>query len=267
MNTIVTAIISVAVIGAACAFVLSLASKFMAVKVDERAAKLLECLPGSNCGACGYPGCAGYAEALNTEPDIKMNLCAPGGAETLKKISAILGGDADADMEMDVRAAVVHCRGSLSVQQKKMEYKGIKTCAAASRIFGGERGCAFGCLGYGDCQAVCPSGAVCIEDGLANINQNCTACGLCVKACPNKLISIENKTLSSVVLCKNLEKGAAVRKKCSMGCIACGKCVRECQYGAITIVDNLAKIDYDKCMDCGHCAETCVTKCITLYRA
>ena len=260
MGTVVTAIISIAAIGAVCAVILSFASKFMAVKVDERILNIQECLPGTNCGACGYPGCSGYAEAL-ASGEAKNNLCTPGGAESAKKISAILGVE-NTDFEIEEKTAVVRCRGDLSSQQKKMDYKGIETCVAAKQIFGGERACAFGCLGYGDCKNICPSDAVCIEDGLAKINQNCTSCGLCVKACPNKLISIEKKSLSAVVLCKNIERGAVVRKKCSSGCIACGKCVRECQYGAIKLEDNLAVIDYEKCMDCGHCAEICVTKCI-----
>ncbi|MCL2588380.1 MAG: 4Fe-4S binding protein, partial [Oscillospiraceae bacterium] len=90
----------------------------------------------------------------------------------------------------------------------------------------------------------------------------CTACNLCVKACPNKLITLEGEGTKTFVLCNNLEKGAVVRKKCSKGCIACTKCVRECPAGAITMADNLARIDPEKCTNCGVCAEVCITKCI-----
>ena len=143
-----------------------------------------------------------------------------------------------------------------------MTYKGIQTCAAAKQLFGGEGSCAFGCLGYGDCKFICPSDAVCIEDGLARINKNCTGCGMCLKVCPNKLISIENHGIVTAVLCKSLEKGVVVRKKCTSGCIGCNKCVRACLSGAISIEDNLAKIDYTKCSHCKGCVEVCVTKCI-----
>ena len=265
MNTIIIAICSVTVIGAVCAIILSTASKVMAVTEDERVTQVQECLPGSNCGACGYPGCSGYAAALASgENDIKNNLCVPGGSAVAQKIAGILGGEA-ADIEAKI--AVVHCRGDLSVQQKKMNYTGIQSCTAAKQIFGGEGACAFGCIGYGDCKIVCPSGAICIENGLARINTTlCTGCGLCVKSCPNKLISVENESLKNVVLCKNTEKAAAVRKKCSSGCIACGRCVRECPSQALALENNLAKIDYEKCTGCGHCTEICMPKSIQLYK-
>jgi len=262
MNTIIIAIFTVTVIGVICAAMLSIASKVMAVKVDERMVQIQECLPGSNCGACGYPGCSGYAMALISEADVKNNLCTPGGAAVSKQLSEILGGESN---DVAVKLAVVRCRGDCGVQQKKMDYKGIQSCMAAKQVFGGEGACAFGCIGYGDCKTVCPSNAVCIENQLARINTTlCTGCGLCVKACPSKLITIENDSIASVVLCKNIEKGAVVRKKCSNGCIGCGKCVRECPSAAIILEENLAKINYEKCTGCGHCAEICVTRCIQL---
>jgi len=261
MNTIIIAVISVTVIGAACAAILCTASKFMYVKVSERLKKMQECLPGTNCGACGFPGCAGYAEALLNDADLKTNLCTPGGAEVLAQLSAILGVEAEEDVE--AKLAVVRCRGDLGAQKRKMEYKGIQTCYAAKQIFGGEGACAFGCMGYGDCQLVCPDNAICVEDGLARINPRlCTGCTLCVKECPSKLITIEKVSVKTVVMCENIEKGAVVRKKCTNGCIGCKKCVRECPIGAIALENNLAKINYEECVKCGHCTEICVTHCI-----
>ena len=261
MTGILTAILSVTAIGAVLAVILSAASKVMAVEVDERLARVQEILPGSNCGACGYPGCAGYAEALIADKDLKQNLCSPGGPGVVKELNKILGGEGG---EAEIKRAVVRCRGD--VQQKKMDYIGIKTCAAAKQLSGGEGACAFGCLGYGDCKIACPSDAICIEHGLASININkYTGCGLCVKACPNHIISMETDPVKSVVLCANLEKGAVVRKKCAHGCIGCGKCSRECTSGAINLKDNLAVIDSEKCAACGHCAEICVTRSIKLF--
>ena len=260
MNGIFIAVFSVTTIGVICAAVLSIASKLMYVEVDERLLELQECLAGANCGACGYAGCSGYAAALLSGEDIKSNLCTPGGAEAAAKISAILGVEV---VSVERREAVVHCRGDCNSLQKKMDYKGVESCAGAKQLFGGEGSCAFGCLGYGDCRAVCPADAICIENDLARIDTRlCTGCGRCVKVCPNKLISIEYVNRTVFVLCKNIEKGALVRKKCTNGCIACGKCVRECEPGAIVIEDNLAVIDYAKCNGCGHCAEICVTKSI-----
>jgi len=259
MSVIITAIISVTVIGLICAVILNVASQLMYVKVDERVTQLIDIMPGANCGACGYPGCEGFAVAL-AAGEAQPNLCTPGGIELLKKISEILGIEAGS---IEKKIAVVHCLGDNDKQQLKMEYKGIKSCEGAKQLYGGQCACAFGCLGYGDCQIVCPTNAICLENGLARIIKDlCTGCGLCVKACPNKLITIENASIQVVIACKNIEKGAVVGKKCKTGCIGCGKCARECCQKAIVMEDFLAKIDYSKCDGCAACVESCVKKCI-----
>ena len=258
-STIVTAIISVSAIGFICALLLAFASKVMAVKVDERIVRIRGVLPGANCGACGFSGCDGYAVALVND-GAKTNVCTPGGDAVSQEISTVLGVDFEDVIE---QVAVVHCRGDSGARQRKMEYSGIQTCAAAKQLFGGQNACVFGCLGFGDCMEVCPNDAICIEDGLARVDtRKCTGCALCVKACPNKVIFTEADVITTVVTCKNTEKGAIVRKKCTCGCIACMKCVKECPADAITVNDNLAQIDYEKCDGCGKCAEICITKCI-----
>jgi len=261
MNVIIIAVVSVTSIGAICALILNVASKFLYVKIDDRITELTDIMPGANCGACGYPGCSGYAEALVS--GAKPNLCTPGGVKVLENISAILGIETGS---IEKKIAVVYCRGDNRKRQKKMEYMGgLKSCEAAKPLFGGEGACTFGCIGYGDCKEACPSNAICMEDGLAKIIPSlCTGCGLCVKACPNHLILIENAARAAFISCRNIEKGAVTRKKCTTGCIACNKCVRECPSTAIVVENNLARIDYEKCSDCGHCAEVCVTKCIFL---
>ncbi|MCL2186923.1 MAG: RnfABCDGE type electron transport complex subunit B [Treponema sp.] len=260
MNVIIIAVVSVTAIGTICAVILSVASKIMYVKIDERIALLTNAMPGANCGACGFPGCSAYAAAI-VSGDTKPNLCTPGGAQLLAKISEILGIEAGS---IDAKTAFVHCSSDNKTHQQKMYYKGVQSCIAAKQLYGGQSACAFGCIGYGDCYAVCPSNAICMEDyGLARvITSLCTGCGLCVKACPNELISIESAGLPVLIACNNIEKGAVARKKCITACIACGKCVRECPDKAIVIEENLAKIDYSKCTGCGHCVEVCVTKCI-----
>ena len=261
MNTILFAILSVTAIGAVCAAVLCMASKFMYVKTDERVSKIEDCLPGTNCGACGYPGCTGYALALvGSEGEIKCTLCIPGGDDAARKISAIMGVEAE---EVSAKLAFVRCRGDSNAQQKKMEYKGIENCYAAKQIFGGDSACAFGCLGYGDCKEICPEGTICMEHGLARINPRlCTGCGLCAKACPNKIITVEDADVGCVILCENTEKGAVARKKCLKACIGCTRCARECPAAAITVDNFLAVVDQEKCTGCGHCAAICPTKCI-----
>ncbi len=242
-------------IGLLCALLLVIAAKFMSVKTDDRVAKVRECLPGANCGACGFTGCDGYAKALIEEPGTKTNLCVPGADAVSREISSVLGVDFEDVVE---QVAFVHCNGDCSNTQKKHEYVGIQSCAAAKLYYGGDGTCTYGCLGYGDCAKVCPNQAICIENGIAHIDtRKCTGCGFCAKTCPNHVISVFPDVSDSVVTCSNKEKGAVARKKCKNACIGCKKCELNCPVHAVTVVDNLAQIDYSKCINCGKCAEVC----------
>ena len=261
MNTIIIAVISVTALGLLCAVMLAVASKVMAVKTDERVAQIREVLPGANCGACGFSGCDGYAEAVVNEGAM-TNLCTPGGDKVSKEISVVLGIEAQDVLEC---VAAVYCRGDGAVRQSKMEYSGVRTCVAVKQLYGGQNACVFGCLGFGDCAAACPEGAICVVDGLARVDRRkCVGCRLCASVCPNNIILMDYSVSTAAVLCRNTEKGAVVRKKCSCGCIACTKCVRECPSEAITMNGNLASVDQSKCSGCGKCAEVCVTKCIRM---
>lgn len=245
----------VSAIGLLCALLLVIADKFMAVKEDDRVAKVRECLPGANCGACGFTGCDGYAKALIETPGTKTNLCVPGSDAVAKQIASILGVEAEDVIE---QIAYVHCHGDCSRTSKKHEYKGIESCAAAKLFFGGDGSCTYGCMGYGDCAKVCPNGAICIENGIAHVDpRKCTGCGLCAKTCPNKIISLMPDTAKTVVTCSNKEKGAVAAKKCTNACIGCMKCAKNCPAEAIKVENFLAQIDYDKCVHCGKCAEVC----------
>lgn len=260
MEEIIFAVISITVIGIICAVMLAVASKIMAVKEDERFPVVRECLPGANCGACGFAGCDGYAHALIEDDGVKTNLCIPGADGVSKKLSEILGVAFEDVVE---QVAVIKCKGDCNVTSEKMDYQGIESCAAAKLLFGGTGKCTFGCMGLGDCAKVCPNNAICLENGIAHINTRlCIGCGMCAGVCPNKLISIMPDVEKVLVTCSNTEKGAITRKECSHGCIACKKCEKECPVGAVTVENNLAKIDYDKCTNCGRCAEVCPTHCI-----
>ena len=259
MHSILLAIIVVSGIGALCAGVLSVVSKIMAVKEDARFAKIQAILPGANCGACGFPGCDGYATAL-LEESTKTNLCLLGGKKVAENLCIAL----DMPFEsVQKQFAVVHCWGDMEANKRKMEYQGIHNCRAAKLLYGGSGMCTFGCLGMGDCIAVCPKQALHRGNGIICIDpQSCIGCGLCTKTCPNDLISLIPQKATVFVACSNTEKGALVREKCSHGCIACKKCEKECPVQAIRVENNLARIDYKKCTGCGHCVEVCPTRCI-----
>ena len=266
MEAILTAVIPVVIIGVICAAILVIASKVMAVKEDERFPAVRECLPGANCGACGYAGCDGYAKALCESENVPTNLCIPGADSTAKQLSEILGVEF-ADVAEQV--AVVHCAGDCRHTQDKVTYFGIESCAAAKLTYGGKGSCTYGCLGFGDCANICPQDAICVADGVARIYpHHCIGCGMCVKACTNHLISLVADTDRAVVACSNKDKGSQTRKVCSNGCIGCKKCEKVCPLGAITVSENVAVIDCGKCAQCpdfGVCAKNCATGAIGTF--
>ncbi len=262
MEGIIIAVIVVAAVGLVCGIVLALASHFMDVPVDERFTKARACLPGANCGACGYTGCDGYAKALADGETDKTNLCVPGGDVAAKGISEALGL-AFADVEEKV--AFVHCNGNCDPSKDRAHYDGIGDCKSASLIYGGPEACVYGCLGFGDCAKACPEKAICMDRGIASIDINkCIGCGICVRTCPKQIISLLSVPVKTVVQCSSREKGANTRKACSNGCIGCKKCELNCPSHAVKVIDNLAVIDYSICNNCGKCAEVCPVGCMQL---
>jgi len=262
---ILIAVIVLGFIGALSAILLFAASKKFEVVEDPRIAQVQEALPGANCGGCGFPGCSGFANACVKADSLDGLLCTVGGAPVMTKVAEILGKEVKV---AEPKVAVVRCNGTCSVRPRTNHYEGAKACSIASSLYGGETGCSFGCLGYGDCVAVCKFDAIHInsETGIAEVDEEkCTACGACVKACPKKIIELRNKGPKSrriFVSCVNKDKGAVARKACTNACIGCGKCEKECKFEAITIENNVAYIDYTKCRLCRKCVDVCPTGAI-----
>ena len=255
MSPVVSAIVILGVIGAVCALVLVIASKYFAVPVDEKFPAIRECLPGANCGACGYAGCDGYAQALASGEETVTNKCVPGASDAAKGIAAALGTEA---METVPQRAYVKCSGNCESAKKKYEYAGVNTCSAANILFSGEWACANSCLGYGDCEKVCPQEAIKVINGVAKVfPELCNGCGTCARQCPKKVIDIRKEVDKTIVRCSSKEKGAVVMKACATGCIGCMKCEKVCPVDAIKVTDNLATIDYTKCVGCVACSEAC----------
>lgn len=255
MSGVITAVGVLCAIGAVCALVLVFASKTMSVPENEKFPAIRECLAGANCGACGYAGCDGYATALAEGRETRTNLCTPGGAAAAAGVAAVLGVEGEAVVP---QAAYVRCAGDCEKAEHKYEYQGIETCAGANSLFAGEWACPSGCLGYGDCQRACPQDAIHVRNGVAWVDYGkCIGCGICVRQCPKQVISLRPVTGRVLVRCSSRQPGAAVRKACSTGCIGCKKCERTCEHDAIHVTDNLAQIDYEKCVGCGACVENC----------
>lgn len=265
MSSIIIAVAIVAGIGLAAGLLLAVASKLMAVPVDEKAEAIREALPGVNCGACGFSGCDGYAAALSKGETKDTALCAPGGDEVSELIAEITGLAAGTT---ERTAAVVLCRGNNLNAEHKMIYSGVKSCKMAVQLYNGPKRCEYGCLGFGDCVEACQYDAVYLCDGVARINPDrCRSCKMCVAACPKGIIKlIPSARANAAVLCANKEKGALTRKKCKTGCIGCMRCVKVCECGAVSVKDFCASIDESVCIGCGKCAEICPQKCIEIIK-
>lgn len=261
---ILTPVVIMAVLGGILGLILAVASKKFYVKVDPRVDSVLEVLPGANCGACGFAGCAAYAEGI-VEKGAEINLCAPGGAGVVEKVSSIMGVSATMS---EPNFAVVQCDGS-GVHQR-FNYSGVTTCKAASvmGLAGSYQDCPYGCLGLGSCIEACPFGAMSLnENNVVVIDETiCAGCGKCVEVCPRNLIRLDPESRVIVVRCQNHDKGAKANKACNHACIACQKCVKECPFDAIHIENNLAVIDYDKCKLCGKCVNVCPKSLIVNLR-
>ncbi len=234
---------------------LALASKKFCVVIDERLEKIYEKLPGANCGACGMPGCMGFAEGL-IQGACTVESCAVSEEESRHKIAEILGVELKTKVK---QVAVLHCHGGSRRVKDKFVYQGIKDCIAANLIVGGPKACVYGCIGYASCVRACPFGAITMnEEDLPVVNEErCTACGKCVAICPKILFSLVPTTKIFAVRCKSLDLGKKVMEACSVGCIACRKCEKACPTGAIKVIDNLAVIDYNICDNRGECFKVC----------
>lgn len=253
MVKILYAVAVLAVMGGVFGAVLAIASKVFAVKTDERLPKLTDALPGANCGGCGFAGCQAYAQAV-IDGRAKIGLCAAGGAAAAKQMSEIMGVEA---VEVEKKVAMVKCRGQNHLQ--KGIYEGISDCRSAMFVGGdGPSACPNGCLGFGTCMQVCKFDAIHVVNGAARVDADkCTGCMQCVETCPRKVIIPVTYNTDIVVACSNQERGANTRKVCDIGCVGCHLCEKICEYDAIHVVNNLATVDYSKCVSCGSCAAVC----------
>lgn len=258
---VVYGLIVLAALGIIFGIALAMVAARFVVKSDPKVDLVREVLPGANCGACGFAGCMGYAEAVVGNPDVAVNLCAPGKSAVAEKIADITGKKAE---KVDPKIARVFCQGGKSLSQRKFIYSGVQDCTAAVLAAGGDKSCEFGCLGYATCMRACPFDAITMSsDNLPLISQEkCTACGKCVAACPKQVIEIAQASKAVVISCHSRDKGIDVKKKCQVGCIACGICVRACPVDAIKVDNNLARIDHAKCIVCGLCIKKCPTNAI-----
>ncbi len=254
-----------------CGVIIFFVDKLVPHKVKglEKTEEIAGILPGINCGACGFPGCFAYAQALTANPDlISEGECAVTSqdAERLESLQKALGTTLDATNI--VKRALVHCNGNSEVIY---DYSGVETCGAATQLLSGYKKCPYACLGFGDCVEVCPRDAISIrpENGVAVVDpEKCNGCGLCVAACPKNIIQLVPLDTKIAFLCNYIPiRDIPDREKCDTGCIHCRKCLRACEYEAIELDKErtIPRFNIDKCVRCDKCIEACEPRTLAYF--
>ena len=244
VTAVIIAVAAMSALGLALASILAVANKKLYVFEDPRIDQIESMLPGNNCGACGLPGCRAFAEAAVARTVTPGN-CTVSTEESRDNIAEYLGVDVGA---VEKQVARLACAGGSNVARQRAAYAGIANCRRANLVAGGGKGCAWGCLGYGDCMDVCDFKAIVMNEfGLPVVDEDlCTACGDCVEICPKGLFSLQPISNRLWVACKNESFGDDAENECAVACNACAKCAADAPSGLIEMRNNLAVIDHSK---------------------
>jgi len=242
MSDILIAPAIMAGLGLLFAVILALTHRFLHVAEDPRIEETEDLLPGSNCGACGQPGCHAFAEQL-VRGAVKPSQCTVAAPEVVETIAERLDVDPGEQVR---RIARLHCAGSKAHAYQIAEYQGFASCGAASVVSGGGKGCSWGCFGLGDCQVACSFDAITMTaGGLPQVNfDRCTACGDCVDVCPRNLFELVPVDQHLFVQCNAPLTGDLALSVCTAACDACGRCAADAAPGLIRMVNNLPVVDY-----------------------
>ncbi|MDE6494140.1 MAG: RnfABCDGE type electron transport complex subunit B [Bacteroidales bacterium] len=264
-TTLIYAIVLLAALGLVLALILYLVAQKFKVEEDPRIDQVADALPGANCGACGKAGCRDMAVQIVKDP--AYTGCPVCNEENVARIAEILGRVPE---KKDPMIAVLRCKGGKINTEGKVRFEGLPSCSYANSVLTTESGCPFGCIGFGDCTAVCAFDALHINPltGLPETDPDkCTACGACTKACPRGILEIRKRRDEEgrvYVGCMNKQKGVYSAKVCKVSCIGCGKCVKTCPQNAITLENNLAYVNDALCISCQACVEACPTHAMTI---
>ena len=238
------------------ATLLAVAQRKLHVAEDPRIDEVEEMLPHTNCGACGFPGCRPFAEALVAGRALPGK-CTVSSAAGHARIASFLGVDVGAE---ERRVARLACAGGANVARQHARYDGERSCRSAALVAGGGKGCFWGCLGLADCAVACDFDAIrmnahdlpVVEEAL------CTACGDCVEVCPKDLFSLHPVSHRLWVACKSLDAGDELLADCEVACTACGRCAMDAP-GLVTMRGNLPVVDYGR----PHATRAPIERCPT----
>ena len=198
-------------LGFVAAVGLGVASRIFYVEEDPRVAEVEAALPGANCGGCGFPGCAAAAEAI-VAGQAPPNVCVAGGPDVGASVARVMG------MAVEVKEpelARQTCSGGFRADER-YRYNGMMDCRAAHLLFGGQKKCKVGCLGFGSCVRACRFGAIEMGNhGLPVFKpEKCVGCGACVKTCPKGIIYLISATTRLIHLNDTGECLAPCRQRC-----------------------------------------------------
>ena len=161
-TTIVTAVLIIAAIALAAGLLLSTASRKLVADNKGLTDEINALLPQTQCAQCGYPGCRPYAAAINSG-EAAINLCPPGGEDTVRRLAGLLGRDPEPLAE-----AAVAMTGIALIDEEL-------------------------CIGCTHCRNACPVDAIVGAHQFMHtvIASECTGCELCLSPCPVDCISME----------------------------------------------------------------------------
>lgn len=225
---------------------------------DEKIKRINGILPGGDCG--GHGGC-NCKSCLTCAKEIvkgaSVALCPACSEEEVATIAAIMGVE---PVPVVDEIAFIRCSGEAA---GKKRFAGSASCDEAKKrgFLKGE--CKYGCMGVGSCIERCKFDAMSLVDGVVKIDkEKCNGCRACIGMCPQELIIMVPREATNFIPCASKEDEETTRKICGSGCIGCGDCEEACPENAISIVDNCATIDYDKCVGCVACTVSCRKKII-----
>jgi len=241
-ESLLMAVGTLGAMGLLLALGLAMADRLLAVDEDPRTEALIEALPGANCGGCGVPGCAAFAQALLSGA-AGVGGCPVNSQEGVEELAEIMGVEPET---LGRNIARIMCHGGDAETAKKGEYLGVKTCLAGQLNKGGDKLCEYGCMGFGDCVAACPFDAMYMNDnGLpVVIEDKCTGCSNCVVACPRDIVELVPEERNLFVFCRSQDEAKYARTVCTVSCVGCGSCVKGVDDGMMFMDGQLAKINY-----------------------
>ena len=242
--TIIGALAFMGCLGVILAGVIAFANRKLFVQEDPRIDEVEGMLPGTNCGACGSPGCRAFAEAC-VGGKANPAKCTVSSRDMVGFIAGYLGVEVGEQEKIVARLA---CAGGNHVARMRAQYSGMGSCRAAVAAGGGGKACAWGCLGLGDCETACGFDAIHMsKNGLPVVDEDkCVACNDCVVACPLDLFSLHPVSHQLWVACKSLAQGEQALADCEVACTGCARCAADAPEGLICIKNNLAVVDYSK---------------------